>query len=244
GADPTVELSSAPTAELPREAGPQELRAAVLAALHPKLVRTINRGLQELHNHALNRVRRAPGRADLEALLPTEEQIGSLTELADDLLDQAYRAGTRSASSLAGRTLPEPAAPRDLDADFFGELVDRVHSGLAATLRTGLSAGEGRPSLSNRVGVVFGELKGPRAEELAASHLVHAYELGMLDAWSAGGVTSRRWVLGKEPRCPEGRCRHNDRTGALPIGQAFPSGHDVPPVHVGCTCTTLPSAES
>jgi Xaa-Pro aminopeptidase len=69
------------------------------------------------------------------------------------------------------------------------------------------------------------------------------YELGLLDAWAAGDIAQRRWVLGAEPRCPEARCRHNGQAGALPLGEAFPSGHVAPPVHPGCTCTTLPALE-
>nr|MBA2528577.1 hypothetical protein [Euzebyales bacterium] len=87
---------------------------------------------------------------------------------------------------------------------------------------------------------VFGELKAATAEELATTHLVRAYELGLLAAWRSGGLPARRWVLGREQRCPEARCRHNDQSGPLAMGEAFPSGHDVPPVHVGCTCATVP----
>lgn len=39
---------------------------------------------------------------------------------------------------------------------------------------------------------------------------------------------------------PESRCRQNERVGPLDVGEVFPSGHDVPPIHVGCTCTTVP----
>ncbi|MBA2530416.1 MAG: DivIVA domain-containing protein, partial [Euzebyales bacterium] len=42
---------------------PHALRDAALALLHPKLVRTVKRGLQEVHNFALDRVRRAKGQA-------------------------------------------------------------------------------------------------------------------------------------------------------------------------------------
>lgn len=238
------EAGGGAAAGIPAGGSPQELRAAVLSPLHPKLVRSLRRGLQELQNVALDRLRRAQGRRDLEAHLPEEEKLQGLREVADGLLMQAYQGGARTASQLAGRSLPQAATSRDLDADFLGEVAERLRGSLQATLRSGLDANEALPALSDRVGRVFGELKGPRAEELAASHLVHAYELGLLDVWSAGGVSHRRWVLGKEPRCPESRCRHNERSGPLPVGQSFPSGHDVPPVHVGCTCTTLPAGES
>jgi len=52
---------------------------------------------------------------------------------------------------------------------------------------------------------------------------------------------AREWVMGREPRCPEAKCRTNEGSGGVAVGESFPSGHDVPPIHVGCTCTTIPA---
>lgn len=68
-------------------------------------------------------------------------------------------------------------------------------------------------------------------------------QLGVLSAWRCGGVAARRRVLGREPRCPQARCRHNDHSGALTLSEPFPSGHKVPPVRLGCTCATVPVME-
>ena len=107
----------------------------------------------------------------------------------------------------------------------------------------GLEAEEDLAGLSARVSGVFGEVKQSTAAEWADVYAVHAFELGQLDAWAAAGVTHREWVLGPEPRCPEGRCRQNGQHAVLPVGEAYPSGHHAPPVHAGCTCTTVPVAE-
>ncbi len=222
---------------------PQGLRAAALSPLHPKLVRKVKRELQEMQNIALDRVRRAKGKGDADAFLPQPDEAARLGAGAGEYLDQAYRAGGAAAATLAERDLGEPAATPDLAGTFADDAAERVRASLAATLRMGVSASEDASSLADRIGAVFGELKGTSAEELAATHLIRAYELGMLRAWRAGGVTARRWVLGREPRCPEARCRSNDQSGALGLDQPFPSGHDVPPVHVGCTCTTVPVTE-
>ena len=219
---------------------PQGLRASALSPLHPKLVRKVKRELQEIQNIALDKVRRARGQGEVEDFLPSDEDTSGLGEGSGELLTQAWRAGAESAAVLAERELGEPDDVPDLAAVFLADAADRVRSGLSSTLRMGLSADEGQQALSDRIGAVFGEFKGAQAEELAATHLIRAYEYGLLGAWTSGGVGARRWVMGREPRCPEAKCRSNDQSGAVAVTESFPSGHDVPPVHIGCTCTTIP----
>ena len=219
---------------------PQGLRAAALSPLHPKLVRKVKRELQEIQNIALDKLRRAKGQGDVDDFLPSDDDTSGIGEGAADLLEQAWRAGVASAGVLADRDLSTPEAPPPLADDFLSDAAQRVRSGLSSTLRMGLSATEGQQALSDRVGAVFSEFKGAQAEELAATHLIRAYEHGLLGAWQSGGVSARRWVMGREPRCPEAKCRTNDQGGPVAVGESFPSGHDVPPIHVGCTCTTVP----
>lgn len=225
-------------------AEPEVLRGRALSSLHPELVRRVKRGLQDVQNIVLDRLRRSGGEGVPESLLPADEEVEGLGALAGDTLTRAYGAGVAAAGRLAGRPLDEPEKTRDLIERFCNDAGERVRSPLAATLRMGRSADEGLPALADRVGAVFAELKATVAEELAATHLAGSYELGLLDTWAAGGITHRRWVLGKEPRCPEGRCRHNDQVGVVPVGETYPSGHETPPIHVGCTCTTIPVPES
>lgn len=223
---------------------PQGLRAAALSPLHPKLVRKVKRELQEIQNIALDKVRRAKGKGEVDDFLPASDDTAGLGEGSEDLLRQAWQAGVTAAATLAERPLDAPDDTPDLASLFREDATERVRSGLAATLKMGLSAEEGAQALSDRIGSVFSDFKGAQSEELAATHLIRAYEQGLLGAWTAGGISARRWVMGREPRCPEARCRHNDQSGAVDVTQAFPSGHDVPPVHVGCTCTTIPAEES
>ena len=219
---------------------PQALRAAALSPLHPKLVRKVKRELQEIQNIALDKVRRAKGQGEVEDFLPAEGDTEGLGEGAGDLLRQAWEAGVASAGVLAGEELDGGGDAPDLAGTFLADASERVTGGLSSTLRMGLSADEGQQALSDRIGAVFAEFKGAQAEELAATHLIRAYEYGLLGAWTQGGVSARRWVMGREPRCPEAKCRSNDQGGAVAVAESFPSGHEVPPVHIGCTCTTVP----
>ena len=223
---------------------PQGLRASALSPLHPKLVRKVKRELQEVQNIALDKVRRAKGQGDVDSFLPDDEDTSGLGEGAGDLLVQAWQAGVASGGVLAKRDLGDAGEHPDLAGDFLRDASDRVRAGLSSTLRMGMSSQETPQALSDRIGAVFAEFKGAQAEELAATHLIRAYEQGLLSAWTAGGIPARKWVMGREPRCPEARCRSNDQSGTVAVGESFPSGHDVPPVHVGCTCTTVPAEES
>lgn len=228
-----------PVSEEPGQA--QALRSQALSPLHPKLVRKIKRGLQDMQNAALDRLRRSGGGEDPGDYVPTDEETRIVGLMASEFLDEAYTAGVAAAGELAGRPLGEPNEPRSLDVEFVEDVTERIRQPLAATLRMALTSGQSAGDLNDRMGTVFAELKGAVAEELAATHLIRAYESGLLDTWAAGGIVARRWVLGREPRCPEARCRANDQVGDVPVSDDFPSGHRQPPVHPGCNCTTIPA---
>ncbi|MBW3660002.1 MAG: hypothetical protein KY457_15285, partial [Actinobacteria bacterium] len=145
--------------------------------------------------------------------------------------------------------LVDREAPEDADdqsrvpaaaATFRAVLSHEVTSALRATIRAGVEAGEPETSLSERVGEVFRDLKGPVVEQVVDQHLARVYGFGQLDVWRSVGIDRSRWVLGQEPRCPANRCRLNDQDGGVPLGQEYPSGDTVPPAHDGCTCGLAP----
>lgn len=241
------------------------LRDATLEPLHGQMVRRLKRGLSDVQNIVLDRLRREGVDGGVERLLPGEEDATGLGATAAPFLDQAYRAGADGAAVLAGRDLAGTDGPgtntdgagsdgagthgggegagRTLADDFVAAAAARVTEPLGSTLRIAVRAEEPVGALNERIGSVFSELRGAAADELTAVHLTRAYELGQLDAWAAGGVRRRTWVLGREPRCPEGRCRHNDQAGPVEVSEPFPSGDVVPPVHPGCSCTTIPDVD-
>lgn len=221
-------------------ADPGLLRAEALEPLHPKLVRKLKRGLQDLQNIAYERLRASSGSADPTAVLPPEDEFAPLADSVVEFLEQAYASGAAAGARLAGAAPGESKAPADLGVEFGADVARSVNTPLAATLRMGLGGRDQLSGLTDRVAAVFGELKQTVAEELSATHLVRAFEAGMHDAWVGAGVPARAWVLGREPRCPEARCRTNDQSGPVRLGDPFPSGHPYPPVHPGCTCTTQP----
>lgn len=65
---------------------------------------------------------------------------------------------------------------------------------LTKTLQEGLSAGEGFAELSDRVQAVFQSARRSRAETIARTAAVGAFERGQLSAWQRAGVPSKAWL--------------------------------------------------
>jgi DivIVA domain-containing protein len=247
--EPEPEPDAGPEPDVPPEepAAPTIAgrRAAALEELRPALARRIKRALQDVQNGVLSALREQGRGAELDAVLPKDPDLDELGALGQEHLATTYATALADAAAAVEQDTPaqlvDGARVVSATATFRAVLAHEITSSLRATLRAGLEAGEPEPQLSERVGEVFRDLRGPVVEALADEHLSRAYAHGLLDAWQELGVEGIRWVLGDEPRCPENRCRSNAGEGVLAIGVDFPSGDRVPPAHPGCTCTIEPA---
>jgi cell division septum initiation protein DivIVA len=242
----SVAAGREPTPSSDRDVEPAMLRERSLAGIRPGMLRRLRRGLQELQNGVLEGVRERDGDGDINALLPASEVSSTLSDVARVFLDAGYRAGRADAPVLRGdQPLEDPptdgARVATASDTLAGELLAELRTTLAPSLRAGVEASEPDASLSERVGEVFRDLKGPVIETVVDRHLTRVYGEATIDGWKASGVTEVEWVLGDESRCPEGMCRANEAEGAIAVGNDFPSGHPVPQVHEGCTCALLPA---
>lgn len=236
-----------PSAEAPPAERPTvgSLRDASLTSLREGMARQCKRGLQDVQNEVLASIREQGRSAELTDLLPSEDDLGELADLGADQLEAAYRAALDDAATALDTEAP--TAPGDgarVTAalhTFRTVLAHEVTSALRATLRAGLEAGEPDPQLSERVGEIFRDLRGPVLEGIVDEQLYRTYGLGLLDAWTAMDVQEVRWEVGQEARCPENRCRTNASEGPVAVGADFPSGDRVPPAHPGCTCVVVPA---
>jgi cell division septum initiation protein DivIVA len=242
----SVAAGREPTPSSDRDVEPAMLRERSLAGIRPGMLRRLRRGLQELQNGVLESVRERNGDGEIDALLPAPEVSSALSDVARVFLDAGYRAGRADAPVLRGdQPLEDPptdgARVATASDTLAGELLAELRTTLAPSLRAGVEASEPDASLSERVGEVFRDLKGPVIETVVDRHLTRVYGEATIDGWKASGVTEVEWVLGDESRCPEGMCRANEAEGAIAVGSDFPSGHPVPQVHEGCTCALLPA---
>jgi hypothetical protein len=223
---------------------PIALREQSLGGVRPGMLRRLKRGMQDVQNSVLDATQRAGG--DAEAMLPSEGDLADLAATAQLFLSAAYRAGLNDGAELEGAELGEdevgdPSRVPASAATFQSVLAHEIRSTLAPSLRAGIEAGEPATSLSERVGEVFRDLKGPIVEQLVDEHMLKVYASGMLDLWRARSVSRVRWVLGDESRCPENRCRTNATEGPVAPGDEFASGDRQPPAHDGCACALLPA---
>lgn len=235
--------TAAPEAE---QADVGMLRERSLAGVRPGMLRRLRRSLQELQNGVLESVRTRDEDTPVEALLPTTAEATGLADVARIFLDAGYRAGRADAPVLLGdEALQDPPTDGTVVGDtaegLAEALLDELRTTLAPSLRAGVEADEPGASLSERVGEVFRDLKGPVIETVVDRHLTRTYGRATLDGLAEEGVSEVRWVLGEETRCPEGMCRANEDEGAVELGSDFPSGHAVPLAHDGCTCALEPA---
>lgn len=229
-------------------AGPsvESRRDQRLGDVRTAMTRQCKRGLQEIQNEVLASIRDHGRRASLDDLLPTEAELDELGSQGADHLAVAYDGALADAAAEVDGQPPaelvDGARVQAAAATFRAVLAHEVTSALRATLRAGLEAEEPEPQLSERVGEVFRDLRGPVVETAVDEHLQRTYGHGLLDAWEQLGVQGIRWQAHDEPRCPEGRCRTNAAEGVVALGEDFPSGDRVPPAHPGCTCVVVPAA--
>jgi hypothetical protein len=217
-----------------------QARGEALAQSHPKLVRRLTRGLQEIEIATLDLLRREAGQ-DVERFVPDDTAVAALAELGRRHIAYAYAVGYHAGASAVGQGAEDaPALERDLAGALAVEIVGALTDGLREQLKHGLAEDADLPALAERVDAAFSAVRDGLLGEAGAVALVRAYEWGQHDAWVAFGVQQRKWALPTEPPCDHPRCEENAGCGAVPLGEPFPSGDDVPPARAGCSCTTVP----
>ncbi len=220
-----------------------DLRAATLSAIRPGALRLVKRGLQEIQNGVLDDLRRTAVDPKVDVLLPTADEIASLGDVCRRPLAEANRGGQVDGAAMVGSDR-EPSDPDDATvatvATLRAALSHEITTSLRATLTAGIDAGEVPTSLSERIGEVFRDLKGPVVESIVDRHLVRAHAYGAIIAWRDLGVATKSWVPGNAVRCPEDMREQNAAAGHVALDAEFPTGDAVPPAHDGCDCGLAP----
>jgi SPP1 gp7 family putative phage head morphogenesis protein len=139
---------------------------------------------------------------------------------------------------------------------------DETLAKLNDTLAEGIQAGEGIGALKGRVGDVYDDVEGYRAERIARTETLKASNNASVEAYrQTGFVTSKVWVINPDA-CPE--CEEFDgKTVGLddafvPLGGSYTftdengdeqtqtNSYDTieePPLHPNCRCTIVPSTD-
>jgi hypothetical protein len=76
-----------------------------------------------------------------------------------------------------------------------------------------------------------------RAKLIAEQEAKMAMSGGNLEAWKKTGIVKAVLWLLSSLHDDDDECDSNHDAGPVPLGQAFPSGDEVPPAHPRCRCT-------
>ncbi|CAN5898535.1 hypothetical protein BH23ACT12_BH23ACT12_14600 [soil metagenome] len=215
---------------------PEEIarRNDALGDLPAQTARRLKRLLQEEHNDLLDRLRTQRGKGDLDDnLAPHGEQLGRFVSGLTDALSRAFSEGSKAAGA-AGDTSSTPMVTRLVTR----QVLNPLRSEISKAIEAGLQAEDSAANLSERANDVFRVWKGVRTQLLGEGIAYAAYHQGMIDAWSSRNAAGKQWVFSSDEQdCPNDICRRNADGGAVALKAAFPSGHQAPPAHGGCTCT-------
>ncbi|MGH9195322.1 MAG: DivIVA domain-containing protein, partial [Acidimicrobiia bacterium] len=210
-------------------------RTGLLGDLEVTTASKLKRALQEDQNALLDRLRTAKKGTFDETFAPFDEQRGRFVQFLSEPLEAAYRAGREAGGASGGEASGPVGAVGDLIAK---QLVTPLRKEVSRIVDSGIEAQDTSSSISDRAGDVYRVWKGVRTELLGEGMSYAAFHLGLIEAWHGSGRAQKVWIVsGDEIDCPRSVCQTNASSGPVDLSTAFPSGHQVPPAHGGCTCT-------
>lgn len=167
----------------------------------------------------------------------TQAAVSLITPFIQDYIK---RSGA-SASQLLGTTfdsatdtLAKFVADR---SQYFAETVNgTTREDLLTSISAGLQNNENLSQIQERIAGVYDIAKGSRTQMIARTEISAASNEGAVGAYTQAGVDQIQWAV-VDPKDED--CLINDGVTEK-IGDAFPSGDDMPPVHPNCECTTIP----
>jgi hypothetical protein len=189
--------------------------------------------LQDEQNEVLDNLRRQR-RPSAAAVLPDaavqRERYGAV---AGPVLERGAHAGAEFAAGSEDFGLVADAAPDELLAGLVADLVVPLRERVERVLEEAAGTeGDDALGVADGVSAVYRQWKNERVERIARHAAVAAFSVGALAATPDGARL--RWVVDDDAPCPD--CDDNALAGALPRGDAFPTGQPHPPAHVGCRC--------
>ena len=110
---------------------------------------------------------------------------------------------------------------------------DATRKQISESIRTSLSLGENQQSAVERLSNTIKDAK--RAEMIARTEAVNAYQNGILLTGKESGAVGKEWeTLGADDFCGD-----NQAQGIIGINESFVSGDDSPPAHPNCRCSII-----
>ena len=212
-------------------------RNEVLAPLVVAMARKLKRVLADEQNEVLQHLRLKRSSLEMDAFLGTvEEHAARYASAVVEETMAAAGAGAKSVKAAGGSS--KRVTQKAVATHVAASVAEGLVSGFREEARIAIGEAEGdREILASLMRDVYRKWK----MELIDQHVDDiAYS-----AYSKGGFlamenTSRLgWMVDPDvPCCSE--CEDNSLAGAVAKGEAFPTGHQLPPAHPGCRCLVCP----
>jgi hypothetical protein len=232
-APPAGEAAEAEPAAVPGDQG-----ALVLAELERAVSRHVKRELSDEQNEMLDAIRREGRVPPAAVVLPDPEvHVERYASAAyTPLMDAAVAGGQLlpAAARDAGDAPRVGGLAREVAAEMAAELVAPLRDRLESCF-VGCADDDDSTTLSDAVASCYREWRAQRVEPLVALAVVTAFNRGVLAAAAPDQIL--RWQASSADPCKH--CLANASGPATARGEAFPSGHEVPPAHPGCRCVLV-----
>ena len=151
------------------------------------------------------------------------QRVGASPDVFDVFNSHVKKRAETVALDLAQSTL-------DTTTKEINEALDATREAMAE----GLEAGESIDKIKKRIGEIFENAEGYRAERIAATEAARAHHEGLRDAAVESGVVKGfEWITSSDP-CPY--CQDLN-------GKAIKLDGDLPPLHPNCQCAVLEIVE-
>lgn len=147
---------------------------------------------------------------------------------ASQAIQQA--AQTRVAELVGKKVLKDGTVVDNPNPKF--SVTDTTVEEIRQAISTSLGMNESMTDAQSRVADIVGDPN--RAQTIAATESVNAYNSGMLTFGDQSGATGKEWNTNgaTDEICPD-----NADASPLAIDDTFPSGDDAPPAHPNCNCS-------
>jgi DivIVA domain-containing protein len=213
-----------------------ERRDADLTPIIVSSARKLKRVLADEQNEVLERLRTNVPVTELGSLLPEDvEHLDRYSaSIADELIDAADCGAAMVGASAKLRTRDAAQAMGAAEAVLSEWLVAPLRERLARCVAEGRGDNAG---ISKRIRAVYREWKTQHIDEQLDDIVRTAHGAGAFAAVEPGTPVIWRCDPAHQG-CAD--CDDNALGGAVPAGQAFPTGHSFAPAHIGCRCLLLP----
>jgi DivIVA domain-containing protein len=207
-------------------------RDELLEPVEADLVRALKRALQDEQNEVLDNLRRQRRPSPAAVLPDSAAQRERYGAVAGPVLERAAHAGAEFAAGSEDFGLIAESAPDEVIADLVADLVVPLRQRVERVVEGAGAEGDDALAVADGVSAAYRQWKSEQVERIARHTAVAAFSTAALAATPDGARL--RWVVDDDGPCPD--CDDNALAGAVPRGEAFPTGQRHPPAHVGCRC--------